>query len=331
MEIRSFWGNNIDYAVASQTTENIDNIMEQQCNYLYEITNGKVFAVFGEIKLDGSMITVVQALANAVKNVSGITGIQETIADSSTKELIDAKDMYYTKRYGFEICTDKYRFRLFEIIISPIYPVDIIIDEGICNNIEDKLIDITIHTEKFNQFKIGNEEMFCSVLQLILQDKKVHYILHKLKSSVDTMKTSIQELPKKIIICEGRTDEAILAAIANKINVPVAIIVAEGKYKVPTVFNTVIRKNDYSKILIVVDSDSDEAGTRDAITKQITDYSYELVIINNKIEDWFPIEIANYSKLRLMQSINHIIEDMDFNDLSQKDISFNQVVNFLQS
>ena len=49
-----------------------------------------------------------------------------------------------SQNHGFEICTEKYRFRLFELRMTPIYPIEIIIDEGICKNIGNKLSKVAI-------------------------------------------------------------------------------------------------------------------------------------------------------------------------------------------
>ena len=166
---------------------------------------------------------------------------------------------YYDKRYGFEICTDKYQFRLFELRMTPVYPIEIIVDEGICKNIGSALSRIAISTEKFNHFTIIDEEVFCDVLQKILQDKKVHYIISELLKRVSDKIE--EELPEKVIICEGHTDEIILQAIAQKLNQKVIITVADGKYNVPAIFDTINQKDNKSNILIVVDSDGDEAQT----------------------------------------------------------------------
>ena len=84
------------------------------------------------------------------------------------------------------------------------------------------------------------------------------------------------------------------------------------------------------KILIVVDSDGDVGGTKELIAEKIDDKNYELAIINNRIEDWFMPEVADFSKLKLMQSIDYIIEDVDFAELSKTNESFAKVVNFMQ-
>lgn len=330
MEYKNYWEISEDSQDDLLYTDNIYRIMDDQCKYLFQYTKGKIFAVFGEIKIDGSIFAVANAMSNIFKGVSGITGLQETVAELSTKNMIDADAMYFDRRYGFEICTEKYRFRLFELRITPIYPVEITIDEGICKNIGNTLAKTAIPMEKLNRFEINNDETFCNVLQAVLQDKKVRYIIGELQKRVKDKNEKQEYLPAKVIICEGQTDEIILQAISRKLNQKVTTIIANGKYNIPAFFDTVKGKNTESNILIVVDSDGDEEGTKKIINQKISDDHYELAIINDRIEDWFMPEVADFSKLKLMQSIDSIIEDVDFAELSKTHESFAKVVNFLQ-
>lgn len=330
MEYKSYWGINEELQNDLEYTDNIHKIMAEQCNYLFQYTQGKIFAVFGEIKIDGSIFTLAKSMSNIFKGVSGITELQETIAESSTKNLIDANEMYFDKRFGFEICTEKYRFRLFELRVTPIYPIEIIIDEGICKNIRTTLARISIPMEKDNHFKINNEETFCNVLQAVLQDRKVRYIIGELQKRVQNKSGKEEFLPKKVIICEGQTDEIVLHAISRKLNQEVAIVVTNGKYNVPVYFDTVKGKNTQSNILIVVDSDGNEEETKKLIAEKIDSDNYEIAIINNRIEDWFMPEVSDFSKLKLIQSIDSILETLDFAELSRTHASFAKVINFLQ-
>ena len=330
MEFENYWGLTENFQEELRRTDNIFKIMDDQCKYLFQYTKGNVFAVFGEIKLDGSMFAVAKIMANVLRGVSGISGIEETIAESSTKKLIDASDMYFFKRYGFEVCTEKYRFRLFELRVTPIYPVEIIVDEGICKNIGTTLMNISVPMEKANHFQIGDEETFCNVLQNVLKDRKVRYIIEELQKRVQVEKESSVYLPQKVIICEGKTDEIILNAIARKLEKKIMIVVANGKYNVPAIFDRVREKNTESKVLIVVDSDGMEAETRKTFMEKIDSDYCQLTIINNCIEDWFMPEVADFSKLKLMQSIDSIIKKADFVELRNTYKSFDEVIEFIE-
>ncbi len=134
---------------------------------------------------------------------------------------------------------------------------------------------------------------------------------------------------KKIIICEGPTDEVILQAIARKLNKKINIVVANGKNHVPSIFTAIKEKNQESNILIIVDSDGYEKETRKMVTEKIGLDGYEMVIINNSIEDWFMPRVKDFRKLKLMQSIDTIIEETDLNKLREKYESFKKVEEFI--
>lgn len=327
MEYKNYWNINKDTLEDLEYTDNISGIMEAQAKYLFTYTQGKVFAVFDEMKIDGSLSDNISVMSNAMKVISGVVGFQQKVSKTSADELLDANSMYFDKRYGFEICTEKYRFRLFELRMKPIYPIEIIIDAGICENIKNELDKIAIPMEKSNQYILVDEECFCNVLQKILQDRKVHYIISELQRRMNHQEESI---PRKVIICEGQTDEIILQAIARKLDKKVTIVVANGKYNVPSVFDAVKGKNDKSEILLVVDSNGEEDETRKMITDDMGSEGYELAVINNSIEDWFMPEVTDFSKMKLIYVIDSILETMDWDSLKENQQSFADVVDFLE-
>lgn len=327
MEYKNYWNINKDTLEDLEYTDNISGIMEAQAKYLFTYTQGKVFAVFDEMKIDGSLSDNISVMSNAMKVISGVVGFQQKVSKTSADELLDANSMYFDKRYGFEICTEKYRFRLFELRMKPIYPIEIIIDAGICENIKNELDKIAIPMEKSNQYILVDEECFCNVLQKILQDRKVHYIISELQRRMNHQEESI---PRKVIICEGQTDEIILQAIARKLDKKVTIVVANGKYNVPSVFDAVKGKNDKSEILLVVDSNGEEDETRKMITDDMGSEGYGLAVINNSIEDWFMPEVTDFSKMKLIYVIDSILETMDWDSLKENQQSFADVVEFLE-
>lgn len=329
MKYKNYWAINEDSRDDLKYTTNIHNIMNEQCQYLFQYSKGNVFAIFDEIRIDSSMFNALVNIPDALKKVSSMTNFQETVGEIPAKDLIDANTMYFDKRYGFEIFTNKYRFRLFEIRMTPLYPVEIIVDEGICKNIGNTLAKISVPMEKANHFMINDEEAFCNVLQIILQDKKVRYIIHELQNMVENEKGKEDDFLKKIIICEGLTDEVILQAIARKLNKKINTVVADGKNHVPSIFTAIKEKNQESNILIIVDSDGYEKETRQMITEKIGLNGYEMVIINNSIEDWFMPRVKDFGKLKLMQSIDTIIEETDLNKLREKYESFAKVEKFI--
>ena len=329
MKYKSYWGFKECEQTAPQETNNIFGIMDHQCKELLKYTQGNVFGIFDEIKTNGSLVKTANMVATVLKSVSGVAEITESIGEISTKDLIDADGMYWKKRFAFEICTEKYRFRVFSMLITPVFPVVITINAGVCKNIFNRIVSIVKPVDEDNSFLIENEEVFCSVLQEILADKKVLYIVSELTTQGMLEHNTNEKLPEKVIICEGRTDEVILHAIAQKLNKRVTIITSNGGYNIPKIFSSVKHRNTQTKILIVVDSDGDENCVKTQMENSIGQTEYELAIINNSIEDWFAAEVSTFSKLKLMQSIGAILEETDFDELSKKHKSFHKVVCFL--
>ncbi len=156
-----------------EVTENITEIMRQQGKYLKEKTNGKVFCKFSRIR---DITAGFEALSAVL-----INGISE---NEETKDLEDANKLYKDLRYGFEIYNSIYKFRVFEMKLSPLYPVTTLVDEGI---VEDSFQELqNNYIEKgttSNQFIINNDAELLSFLRIIFSSKKVRYILYRLQLS----------------------------------------------------------------------------------------------------------------------------------------------------
>lgn len=330
MEYKSYWGFSDQEHTVLQKTDNIFEIMDYQCKELSKYTEGNVFGIFDEIKRDGSLIKTASVIATVLRSVSGLPETTESVGEMSTKDLIDADEMYWKKRFAFEICTEKYRFRVFSMLITPIYPVEITINNGVYKNVASRIDKIAKSSTLDNTYVIETESALCDVLQEILGDRKVLYIVNELMMQVKVELEAKENLPSKVIICEGRTDEIILNAIAQKMKQRVTIVTSNGGYNVPAVFSSVKEKNDQTEILIVVDADGDESRVKTLIESSIGQAQYELAIINNRIEDWFDSKLTGFSKLKLMQTINSILDETDFSELSKRHVSFAKVISFLQ-
>ena len=82
--------------------------------------------------------------------------------------------------------------------------------------------------------------------------------------------------------------------------------------------------------MIVVGSNGDEEKSRIELEKVIGTKG-QIAIINNQIEDWLPINKNNFSKLRLIQSIDELIMQIDFDKLQSEDKAFNTIIEFMHS
>lgn len=150
------------------TTGNIKGILEEQARYLESGTNGKVMTEFRAI--DDTSVEI-PLPSRAFSITSSCTGAEQ-----------DANGLYQTQLYGFDIHNDFYRFRIFELKLSPLYPVSMSFDEGVLEDSEEKLRRHAIKKGKFaNQYVIQSDEDFIKCLSVVLACRKVRFIIGKLR------------------------------------------------------------------------------------------------------------------------------------------------------
>lgn len=330
MKNESFWGfdnSSMDELVA---TDRIVEVMNDQCKYLYDYTQGKVFAIFDVIKREGTLLSVIKTMSEVSKYVSKNATIQDTVGEVPINELIDASDIYCEKEYAFEIYTDTYRYRLFSLKMASIYPVKMKIEEVVYEHIMNELSLRGIKSDKDKYIVIENEESFCDALKLVLQDKKVRYIINELQKSVLSEKESDRNVLDKIIVCEGRNDEIIIDAIAQKLNCKPIFVVADGKNNISNLVSNVHERNANAQILVVIDSDGEEEKTKALFEKKVGKDGYQLLIVNNRVEDWFIPDVEDFSKLKLLQTIDTIVGEVEFDELRKKYDSFDKLLKFLE-
>lgn len=325
METENLWlSGNCD--VHLKYTDNIYKIIRQQCDYLEQNTNGKVFGVFGEIKKESSLIPIISDASEMIKNSSFKNAMDETVDGYSISTRIDAGDMYYEKEYGFEICTDTYRFRVFEIRMKPVFPIEMIVDEDVSRDLLKK--GISVENIKNNHYIIQDEEEFYQVFKHIIQDTKVQFIVAKFCQ--DPTKFDTGRVSAKIIICEGRIDELIIRGVANKLEKDVSTIVTYGSASIPTIIKRFDNRTDFSNIMVIVDSDLDQKTIK-ALKENSERLRYRFIIVENRIEDWFSINYTGYDKLKLIKEIASIVDKSDFEEISRKYASFKELVMFILS
>ncbi len=165
---KSLWGIPSDNSTAS-TTDYIKVILHQQAEYLKSGTNGKVMAKFSKLR-------------NAFTCPTDPSAALSSKTADETMDLPDANTLYHTQCYGFEIYTSSYKFRIFEINLSPLYPVSISFDEGVLEDSAAKLRELRIERGmRENQYVVHTDEEFIETLGAVLSSKKVIYLLYKLQ------------------------------------------------------------------------------------------------------------------------------------------------------
>lgn len=156
--------------ILGDSTENVMEIMKQQAQYLKEGTNGKVMGKFSKIK---NVMTSIAGLAAALS--------PEISDDTEISNLSDANNLYKSQRYGFEIYNQTYKFRIFEMNLSPLYPISIMFDEGVLEDTRENLGYCTEKGRTDTTFIVKSDNDLLECLKVVFSSKKVKYILYRLQ------------------------------------------------------------------------------------------------------------------------------------------------------
>lgn len=164
-----------------ETTDHIPEIMRAQEEYLSERTHGKVHAAFTELHITTSVsdqLASISAPFNAPRKT-----IRDPALQVAIEGLRDAGPLYRTRHYEFEIYTDIYRFRVFEMRSPPWYPVSIFVDEDVSHDIDSRYRLGGDDAE--GELVVGSDAALQAVLRQIFTCRKVVYIYGRLEKMGD--------------------------------------------------------------------------------------------------------------------------------------------------
>lgn len=151
------------------SSDNVLDLMREVCQSLKKASEGKVLARFKNIRMLPGLEFAVQFSKRASK-----------ITEDNEDGLSDANELYSPKRYSFDLYNEKYKFRIFDLTLSPIYPLDISFDEDIFTEVKDLLL---VHAELKGtgcKVSVSNDEELKSCIQIAISSKKVRFIVKKM-------------------------------------------------------------------------------------------------------------------------------------------------------
>lgn len=155
-------------------TDNIELLMKDQCRYLSDSTANKVHGRFIQVRdLAGAgAFTAVSVLAERYKSVLST----EMGAEADSRH--NANELYKPARFSFDLYNKTYRFKVFELTLLPLYPVDLLLDEGVFNEVADKLPGI-VNSDMYI-VSVGDDDQLMRAFEVMVGSKKVRFILQKL-------------------------------------------------------------------------------------------------------------------------------------------------------
>lgn len=154
------------------STSRVIELMREQCCYLEAETSGAVRAKFDKVtdisQWTASVNAIVASSSRVVGAVGGINGLK------------DASSLYWKDTYGLNIFNDEYRFRIFEMTLTPLYPVTIWFDEGVLEDTRSEIAAIAGESDPQGRFQISSDDQLMECFQAAVGGKKVQYIIRQM-------------------------------------------------------------------------------------------------------------------------------------------------------
>lgn len=148
---------------------NTISILREQARAIERKTNGIIKATFSKITYKKNDLSELGKVASALSGMS--TFFEE---DGLMKDKIDINTLYQLEKYKFEIYSDTYKFRIFTIENRTVFPIFIIIDEGICTELGCKQreeIDSNHELEELVS-SVFHSNKIKTILSRMLEDSK---------------------------------------------------------------------------------------------------------------------------------------------------------------
>jgi hypothetical protein len=163
-EMRDLWP---DFESSAIETNNSIDILRSQAREISKKTEQAVKATFSKLEYKQGPLAATVAVQQIIGALGSTT--YEELLDQELQGKKDANKFYSVTKYKFEIYNDEYRFRLFVLENREIFPICLVVDDGICEEIRYK-----------NRSNIMSNEELEDVLQEIFCSSKVRSIVTRM-------------------------------------------------------------------------------------------------------------------------------------------------------
>ena len=154
------------------TTANVVPLLQEQCDNLSKSTGGRVSAQFAPME---------EAISESLRIVARSMAIAGSVVRPGWDDDRDnANELYSPVKYAFDIKSDAYRFRLFELMLKPVYPITVTFDEGVFSEARDRLASISRAGGDGFEVRVEDDDGLMRCVGIAVDTKKVRYILQRL-------------------------------------------------------------------------------------------------------------------------------------------------------
>lgn len=154
-----------------ETTDQVMPFLTTAAEQLGQATSGKVLAKFHK-QSDYTTYAGIAAVTNEI--------VKAASYKPSNDPHEDANDLYRMEKYVFDILNDSYRFTLFELTITPYFPITMTVDEGVYHDVRKSLSGYEMPDDKRHSIEIGSQNNLKEIFETLLQSKKLKYLVTSL-------------------------------------------------------------------------------------------------------------------------------------------------------
>lgn len=179
-EQENFWSELLMGSI-TDSAENVERIMQQQCADVKSATNGYIQARFIRLAFSTKKIENAWGLLEPINKMSAdkTVRVEDTALDRA-----DANSSYNPTKYAFDLYTSRFKFRVFTMQLGAIYPVEMELDDDIFDQTKGLYpLGIDISRERPSIFIHSDAELLDGLKIIISQNEKMKFIVQKLMRS----------------------------------------------------------------------------------------------------------------------------------------------------
>ncbi len=156
------------------------DMLQEQARLVESKSRGLIHGSFRKVEYIKGVVSTLQGVAGALDIIRN--GDDTEVIDEDIKDKKDINSLYSYETYKFEVYNDTYRFRVFTLQNRIIFPIEIMIDEGICEELNYD-----------RKMPIGSNAQLKEIISTVFQSSKMRIILSKM------MKYKENNYSKKIL------------------------------------------------------------------------------------------------------------------------------------
>ncbi len=194
-------GNFFDEPVNLEDNRAVD-ILQEQARLIGKKSNGIIKGSFAKIEYTQNLEGAKKALSTIADVMSAMQITETEVVDEELKTKADINDLYQYVSYRFEIYNDTYRFRVFTLKNREVFPIELLVDEGIGKELKLS-----------NPIKIESNSQLEETFTTIFYSVKLKQIMTKMMDYKS--KTIREKIVSLLLNCDGMS----MTEIAESLNI----------------------------------------------------------------------------------------------------------------